>query len=206
MSYALWRRANAAAMTHKVPTLRRPIPLDMTPPATLKTAPELRYVDRQWHVAYVRPMAEESVLARSTERMPIWAPMRTVWVREGNRRTRQHRPLFPRYVFVGLETGLWGPAMRIRGVDALIMVDGRPCVVSESAIADLGSRQQKGEFDGTVPGRERSQVEILSGPLAGFVAWLELVLPKNETGQVRLMMLGREQVVTMPLANLRRVG
>lgn len=204
--HSLWRRANAAAMTHKVPVGRRPVQLDMTPPEPLKPAP-YPYVGDYWFIAYVQPNCEERVIDRAEAiGLELWAPMKTEWRYDGEKRkrTRQHRPLFPRYVFAATEMARWGDLLRISGVGAVLGLDGRPWPVSESLVRDLSARQQRGEFDTTAPAKASGRVQIIAGPLAGFSAWLDAIVPKTETGQVRITMLGKEQTVTLPLAVLKR--
>lgn len=60
-----------------------------------------------WALVYTEPRREEmAVQDLIANGWPAWCPMMTVWVTsKAMVKARAHRPLFPRYIFVGLDTG-----------------------------------------------------------------------------------------------------
>jgi transcription antitermination factor NusG len=107
-------------------------------------------------------------------------------------------PMFPGYVFVRASREHLHRVDRTPGVRALLVFDGEPARLEESAIVFLQAQE---EPDGvilcarTVMGRE---VHITRGPLRGLVAIVESRLTARERVLVLLDLLQRQTRVEMP--------
>ena len=112
-------------------------------------------------------------------------------IRKTIRHARQlrtvHAPLFPRYLFVGLdlERDRWLSIRSTIGVSYLFTSDGRPVPVPVGIVESLIARSADHltRLDGgLVTGQS---VRIVSGPFADFVGRLEQI---NEAGRVRVLL------------------
>lgn len=133
-----------------------------------------------WALVYTEPRREEVAVADLTANgWPAWCPMLTTWITAAHVKRRAHRPLFPRYIFVGIDTsakavlserrivarrisdeGLGayeikdlGPVGRasIEGCKGVAGLIGaeEPMPVPPRVIYGLSERQANGEFDHT---------------------------------------------------------
>ena len=142
----------------------------------------------------------------------VYLPMATRWVVHAKKREKVQRPLFPRYVFVGMPDPLmWGAADNARGVERLVRGAGpAPSIVSWRTIDNLRAAEALGQFDDTVkreaiaPFKPGQPVRVIAGPMKGFVAEVAKANPK---GRVHLLlgMLGGKVAATVDADQLEAV-
>jgi len=155
----------------------------------------------QWYVIYAKARREEyaqSALARKG--LEVLFP-RLVLTTPGSRE-RAIVPLFPRYLFVKLETpqhyhdARWSP-----GVHSIVNVAGVPSALEEEVV-DFLRRQANPE--GLIVARRQlavgQEVSITDGPFAGLKAIIED--PPDAKGRVRVLMTLLNRPVRVALATL----
>lgn len=158
--------------------------------------------DKRWYVVVTQPNNE----ARARENLErqgfsVYLPR--------YRRTRKHarktesvlRPLFPRYLFVGLDLARdrWRSVQSTLGVQSLVTSGDRPSEVPEAVIAAIQERE--GE-DGLVqisapPLPKGAKVRVLDGIFEDAVGVFERVAGEQRVA-VLLQLLGREVMALLP--------
>jgi transcriptional antiterminator RfaH len=166
-----------------------------------------------WYAIHSKSMAERLAADALTRKgFETYLPMSTLRVRHARRTQIVSRPLFRRYLFVGLPAGR-EPFAEVRktwGVEWLVTNVDKPVRIAASAIEAIRAAETDGAFDATKPKPEArfkpgDQVQATEGPFCDLVA--EIVsLPTDRRAEVLLRMLGQQVRVTMPLAMLRNVA
>ena len=130
---------------------------------------------------------------------------------EQTRRTAQQfrtelRPLFPGYLFVGLQTQApsWRTLNSTLGVARGVSLDGTYRPVPETLITQLQSQcDEAGVFRAQDVFRSGDVVQIQTGPFASFLAEVENMAPDQRIW-VLIDLMGQKSRVTVNQQDLRR--
>ena len=105
----------------------------------------------KWFVAYTQPL-KESVAKHNLEEQgyDVYLPMFKKTRRHARRVDEVLQPLFPRYIFVGLDLEIdgWRSVNGTRGVGYILLNDGHPVSMPTSVIDTLKSQENE---QGIVP-------------------------------------------------------
>ncbi len=149
-----------------------------------------------WYAAYTQPHAEAKALDHlQRQGYSIYLPRYRRWVRHARKRALVSRPLFPRYLFVGLDrlTQRWRPIRSTAGVLGLVSGGEEPVAVSPEIIDALRRREGEGAFDVLSPAqqlRAGDRVRVTQGPFEDFVGRL-MGVADHERVYILLDLLGR---------------
>jgi len=156
--------------------------------------------EKRWYVARTQPRAEgRAVVNLEKQNFQTFCPR----VRKSRRHARRVEivlaPLFPNYIFVGLDLSCdrWRSVNSTRGVTHMIMHGEMPQAVARGVVESLQLRMRA---DGTVdltPRLETGQsVRVAYGPFADFVGTLHQL---DSAGRVRVLLslLGRSVSVAL---------
>lgn len=149
-----------------------------------------------WYAAYTQPNAEAKAVEHlARQGYSVYLPRYRRSVRHARRRALVLRPLFPRYLFVGLDrlTQRWRPIRSTCGVVGLVASGDEPVPVASGIVDGLRRQESDGAFDLLSPaGRLRAgdAVRVTEGPFADFVGRL-LGRADHERVFVLLELLGR---------------
>lgn len=145
--------------------------------------------EKRWYLVYSKPQKEE--LARvNLERQgyPTYLPMMRTPRRRSGRRVIRVEPMFPRYLFIHLDTESdnWAPIRSTLGVANLVRFGMYPSPVPDDLIAAIRARDnESGIQDVPLHSFEEGQkVRIEEGPFMGYEG---IFLAK--TSQERVMVL-----------------
>lgn len=165
-----------------------------------------------WFVAHTQPRSEEIArLHLERQGFDVFLPRCRREVRHARRVAEVCSPLFPRYLFVGLdpERQRWRSVNGTHGVVYLISDKDRPLPVAEEVVAGLMARCDQ---DGFVPVVERQrqfaegeQLRILAGPLADHVGVFQRV-DERQRVTLLLQLLARPVLVKVPAEALASAG
>jgi transcriptional antiterminator RfaH len=115
-------------------------------------------------------------------------------------------PLFPRYLFAGIDTGTqrWRSVNGTRGVIGLVMFGDTPIPVPEAVIAEIRSREDEtGYIRLNPPGFRRGQaLRIVEGPMADTEALFEEAVD-GDRAILLISLLGRMVRTKMPLRQVQ---
>ncbi|WP_235075722.1 transcription termination/antitermination protein NusG [Holospora undulata] len=157
-----------------------------------------------WCVAHTQPLkelvAQQHLLDQGFE---VYMPRFKKTVRHARKVEEKLAPLFPRYIFVGMDlsSARWRSVNSTRGISHLLMSNGlKPATIPTRIINDLHA-QEIG--DGIVPVAslvsfvKGEKVRIVEGAFADQTAIFESMDDKSRV-QLLLTFMGREMKMTLP--------
>lgn len=157
----------------------------------------------QWYAVHTRPASE----AKAAEHLgrqgySTYLPHYRRWVRHARRRVAVLRPLFPRYLFVGIDRAVmnWRPIRSTIGVAGVVCGGDEPVPVAHAVIETLRQREREGAFDELAPMRRLApgdRVRLSEGPLSEWVGRLAAAAP-GERVFILFECLGRTVRVEVP--------
>jgi transcriptional antiterminator RfaH len=164
--------------------------IDMPQPASKSSR------KKSWYLIYTKPRQEEVALANLTRQgYGAYLPRLRQWRKRRGKRLRVVEPLFPRYLFILLDshTDNWAPIRSTLGVMSLVRFGTEPARVPDDLIAHLQSRQDnEGLHEWAEPKLAiGDRVRVAEGPLAGYEG---VLLAKSGRERVILLldMLGSQ--------------
>jgi transcriptional antiterminator RfaH len=149
-----------------------------------------------WYAVYTRPQAEATALANLVRQgYQVYLPRCRVRISHARRREVMLRPLFPRYLFAGLDRALmpWWPIRSTFGVAGLVQAGKEPAAVPEEIITGLRDCEAAGTFDRLFPQRSMrlgDLVRVTEGAFQDMVGRL-IELRDQDRVIVLLDLLGR---------------
>jgi transcriptional antiterminator RfaH len=149
-----------------------------------------------WYAVHTQPHAEAKALDNLLRQgYRAYLPQGRVEIRHARRRQLVSRPLFPRYLFAGLDraTTLWRPILSTFGVSDIVRTGGEPAPVPAEIVAELRDREARGEFDRPNAGRSLRVGELVRVTAGAFedVLGRLVELRDQERVVVLLELLGR---------------
>ncbi len=147
-----------------------------------------------WFVAMTKP-GHEGIAAVNLQRQGfVWYYPKYLHKKPGAKAVV--RPLFPRYIFVKLET-VWHSLCGTRGISYLLMGGHGPQLLPDPVIEAIQLREDKtGLYQLLAPPRFRkgSKVKASEGPLAGLLLFYE-GMSSHDRVKVLADLLGRKCTV-----------
>ncbi len=149
-----------------------------------------------WYAVHTQPQAETRALENLVRQgYSTYLPRCRVWVSHARRRQAMLRPLFPRYLFAGIDraTMRWRPILSTCGVSDLVRAGDRPAPVPGDIIMALREREAAGAFDRLDPQRGLrlgELVRVTAGAFEDMVGRL-VELRDQDRVVVLLDLLGR---------------
>ena len=149
-----------------------------------------------WYAAYTQPHGETKALDHlQRQGYSIYLPRYRRWVRHARKRALVSRPLFPRYLFVGLDrlTQRWRPIRSTVGILGLVSTGEEPVPVAPGIIEGLRRRESDGAFDVLSPAERLhpgDAVRVTEGPFQDLVGRL-VGMADHERIHILLDLLGR---------------
>lgn len=151
---------------------------------------------KSWYLVYTKPRQEtlaQENLAR--QGYGVYLPKLRLMRRRRGKQEAVVEPLFPRYLFIHLdtETDNWGPIRSTFGVASLVRFGAEPAQVPDAFVAHLKAQEgQEGLHEWAEPKlKVGDRVRVAEGPLKGVEG---ILLAKSGQERVMLLldMLGKE--------------
>lgn len=158
---------------------------------------------KEWFIAYTQPCKEYVARRHLQEQgFDVYLPQFKKMRRHARKVEEVLSPLFPRYVFVGmnLEASPWRSVGGTRGVSYLLMNENHPATVPERIVEGLKEQENA---EGAIPTSILSlfvkgdKVRILTGAFQDQTAVFETLDDKQRV-HLLLTFLGREMRVSVP--------
>lgn len=167
---------------------------------------------RVWIALYTAPNAEiavrNAVLGLHDENpYAVLLPTGMVEMMHARRKMMVDRPVFPRYVFVGVPHGRsWYPLKSVSGVSGVLSSRSEPQSLNPRAVSLLRAAMEADAFteEKTSPFKHGDKVEVLIGqtPVQAFVEQIVRLLPGQRI-DVMFRMFGKEHRQSFPLDQVR---
>jgi transcriptional antiterminator RfaH len=162
--------------------------------------------EKSWYLIFTKPRQEEVALINLTRQgYGAYLPRVRHLRKRGSKRVHVIEPLFPRYLFIRLDshTDNWTPIRSTLGVMSLVRFGTEPARVPEDLVASLKSHEDPEGLHEWAEAKLAigDRVRVVEGPLTGYEG---ILLAKSGRERVVLLldMLGsqmRAQLATRQL-------
>ena len=131
-----------------------------------------------WYAVYTQPHAEAKAMEHLLRQdFSAYLPRYRTWVSHARRRQVVLRPLFPRYLFAGVDRAFmpWRPLLSTIGVTDVVRAGEEPTAVPPEVLAVIREREELGAFDRLDPKQSLSlggQVRVTAGAFEDMVSGL----------------------------------
>jgi transcriptional antiterminator RfaH len=165
---------------------------------------------KNWYLIYAKPH-KELVAKENLERQgyEVYLPMARVRRRRLGKGATRIEPLFPRYLFIRLDTQTdnWSPIRSTMGVSNLVKFGMYPSIVPKSLIEVLCERCDEEGIQDIIPGEFKSgeSVRVMEGPMMGFEG-VFLAKTSNDRVFVLLDIVGKHTRVSLTTEKLEPAG
>jgi transcriptional antiterminator RfaH len=163
-----------------------------------------------WYLVHTKPRQEKRAL-ENLERQGYccYLPfLPTEKLRQGVL-TIADEPLFPRYLFIRLDTGdtakSWMPIRATRGVSRLVCFGTEPARVPDALIAQLRAREAALRCEPVPLFAPGERVLVTEGPFAGIEGIYQMADGESRV-MVLIELLAKQVRVPVSPASLRKVG
>jgi len=151
---------------------------------------------KSWYLIYTKPR-QEALAQENLQRQGygVYLPKVRLMRRRRGKQEAVVEPLFPRYLFIHLDTQTdnWAPIRSTFGVASLVRFGSEPAQVPDELVAQLKSQEgQEGLHEWAEPKlKVGDRVRVAEGPLKG-VEGILLAKSGQERVMLLLEMLGKE--------------
>lgn len=165
---------------------------------------------KSWYLVYTKPRQEEVALTNLVRQgYGAYLPRARHWRRRQGRRIQVVEPLFPRYLFIRLDTHTdnWGPIRSTLGVASLVRFGPEPAQIPDDLVSYLREREsEQGLHDWAEPEfAAGDRVRVAEGAFQGYGGLL-LARTGRERVLVLLDILGRQVRAQLGTAQIERDG
>ncbi|MFW2437775.1 MAG: transcription/translation regulatory transformer protein RfaH [Arenicellales bacterium] len=165
---------------------------------------------KSWYLIYTKPQ-KELVARENLERQgyEIYLPMARLRRRRMGKGATRIEPLFPRYLFIHLDTKTdnWSPIRSTLGVSNLVKFGMYPSAVPEALIKLLCDRCDDEGIQNIVPDeyKEGEAIRVMEGPMTGLEG-VFLAKTSNDRVMVLLDIVGKHTRVNLETEKLGPAG
>ncbi len=203
------------AKTDIEPTpVRQPVVPDAEPVRSSQPAspspitPSASPATLSWYVVHTKIRQEALAMTNlNRQGFECYVPMIKMEKMRRHKATLVKEPMFPRYLFIRLDTSgsgpSWSPIRSTLGVSQLVRFGGQPAVVDSKLIELLRTREQGGQPERLFKSGER--VVVAEGPFAGIEAIFKTADAESRS-MILLEMLSKPVAMRIETASLRRAG
>jgi len=164
----------------------------------------------QWYLIYTKPNKEQ-IARENLERQgyEIYLPMARIRRRRLGKGANRIEPLFPRYLFIRLDTKTdnWSPIRSTLGVSNLVKFGMYPSSVPQALIELLSDRCDEEGIQDISPGEFKSgeSIRVMEGPMMGLEG---VFLAKTSSDRVLVLLdiVGKHTRVNMETEKLGPAG
>ena len=156
-----------------------------------------------WYAVYTQPHAETKAAEHLLRQgYSAYLPRYRTWVSHARRRQAVLRPLFPRYLFAGVNRAAmpWRPILSTIGITDVVRAGDEPTAVPPEVVAAIREREALGAFDRLDSRQSLSlgnQVRVTAGAFEDMVGRL-VELRNHDRVVVLLELLGRAVRAQLP--------
>lgn len=160
---------------------------------------------KAWYLIYTKPRQEKTALENlQRQQFDCFLPMATVRKRQRMQWVHNMEPMFPRYLFIHLNTQSdnWSPIRSTLGVAHLVRFGGAPAQIPDALIEVLHEKEKQLSSTDLRPTFScGDSVKVLDGVMAGYQGIFEA---KNGGDRVNILleMAGRYTCLQLPSSSI----
>ena len=163
-----------------------------------------------WYAVHTKPRQEHRALTNlERQGYPCYLPLLIVEKIRQKRVVPTEEPLFPRYLFISLDSSMtgksWGPIRSTLGVSRLVSFGHEPTRVDPSLIDLLRSHDAARQEEPQRLFQKGDAVVIRDGPFAGIQAVYQMAHGESRA-MVLLELLSKPTSLKIDTASLRKAG
>ena len=184
-------------------------PVRSSKPATPSQAnPSASQATLSWYVVHTKIRQEALAMTNlNRQGFECYIPMIKMEKMRRHKATLVEEPMFPRYLFIRLDTSgsgpSWSPIRSTLGVSQLVRFGGQPALVDSKLIELLRAREQVGQPERLFKAGEK--VVVADGPFVGFEAIFKTADAESRS-MILLEMLSKPVAMRIETASLRKTG
>jgi transcriptional antiterminator RfaH len=161
-----------------------------------------------WYVVHTKIRQEALAMTNlNRQGFECYIPMIKMEKLRRHKATLVEEPMFPRYLFIRLDTSgsgpSWSPIRSTLGVSQLVRFGGQPALVDSKLIELLRTREQVGQPERLFKSGEK--VVVADGPFAGIEAIFKTADAESRS-MILLEMLSKPVAMRIETARLRKTG
>ena len=152
--------------------------------------------EKVWYLVFTKPRQEEVAHTNlGRQGYEVYLPRLRLWRKRRGKRSRVIEPLFPRYLFIHLDSAIdnWAPIRSTLGVTSLVRFGIEPARVPDDLVAHLKSQEGGGGLHEWAEPKLAvgHHARVVEGPLKGYEG---ILLAKSGRERVTLLLdiLGHE--------------
>lgn len=151
----------------------------------------------RWYAVYTRPRAEGAALGNLLRQgYCAYLPRYRVTISHARRRETVSRPLFPRYLFAGVDRAsmAWRPILSTFGVSGMVRAGDEPVPVPDSLVTSLQAQEAAGLFNRIATTRALRVGELIRVRAGAFQEMVGRLVELRDQDRVVVLLgwLGRE--------------
>ena len=184
-------------------------PVRSSQPATPSpVTPSASSATLSWYVVHTKIRQEALAMSNlNRQGFECYIPMIKMEKLRRHKATLVEEPMFPRYLFIRLDSGgsgpSWSPIRSTLGVSQLVRFGGQPAVVDSKLIELLRTREQVGQPERLFKSGEK--VVVADGPFAGVEAIFKTADAESRS-MILLEILSKPVAMRIETASLRKTG
>lgn len=158
-----------------------------------------------WYAIHTRPQAELKALENLLRQgYHAYLPRHRARISHARRVQIMLRPLFPRYLFAGLDRAAmrWRPILSTLGVSDIVRAGDEPALVPPEIIEGLREHENSGTFDRVEPHRPLQLGDLVRINAGGFEQMIGRLVELRDQDRVVVLLdlLGRAVPTQLPAA------
>ena len=178
------------------------------PAAPSPVTPSASPATLSWYVVHTKIRQEALAMTNlNRQGFECYIPMIKMEKLRRHKATLVEEPMFPRYLFIRLDSGgsgpSWSPIRSTLGVSQLVRFGGQPALVDSKLIELLRTREQVGQPERLFKSGEK--VVVADGPFAGIEAIFKTADAESRS-MILLEMLSKPVAMRIETASLRKTG
>ncbi len=163
-----------------------------------------------WYLIHTKPRQEACALQNlNSQGYDCYLPLLSSEKILRNQIIKASEPLFPRYLFIRLDTGhtakSWTPIRSTRGVSKLVSFGNQPARVADELVESIRARELSGGIDEKRLFKPGEPIRVVDGPFAG-VEGIFQSLDGTQRVMILIELMSKPVKMAVSPTSIRRIG
>ncbi len=163
-----------------------------------------------WYLIHTKPRQEACALQNlNSQGYDCYLPLLSSEKILRNQIIKASEPLFPRYLFIRLDTGhtakSWTPIRSTRGVSKLVSFGNQPARVADELVESIRARESSGGINEKRLFKPGEPIRVVDGPFAG-VEGIFQSLDGTQRVMILIELMSKPVKMAVSPTSIRRIG